>query len=93
MFNFSGTSKKNIIPVNGVKVTIVWFLKECKENNVSSFLYNSLLATTYTCWKIKGRKREICKLINRLFERNSCSHIHSTDMPGTFVPVFNIQQV
>lgn len=69
MFQSLSMIKKYIIPVNGVKVTIVWFLKECKENNVSSFLYNSLLATTYTCWN-EGRKREIFNLINRLFERN-----------------------
>lgn len=56
MFQSLSMIKKNIIPVNGVKVTIVWFLRECKENNVSSFLYNSLLATTYTCWKMKGEK-------------------------------------
>lgn len=87
---------KNIINVSGVKLTTIFFyhrLIECKENNVSSFLHNLLLATMYTCWKIKGRIREICNLIKGLFERNSCSHIHSTDMPGTFVPVFNIQQV
>lgn len=37
MFQSLSMIKKNIIPVNGVKVTIVWFLKECKENNVSNF--------------------------------------------------------
>lgn len=56
MFQSLSMIKKNIIPVNGVKVTIVWFLRECKENNVSSFLYNSLLALTLAeKWREKKR--------------------------------------
>lgn len=47
---------KNIIFVNGVKVIIVWFLRECKENNVLSFLYNLFLVIMYICWKMKGEK-------------------------------------
>lgn len=77
-----------------MKVIIIFFiivrLIECKENNFLSFLYNLFLVIMYICWKIKGRKREICNLINRLFERNLCSYIYSIDMLGIFVLVFNI---